>query len=303
MPQALWDFQRTLSAPAGVSVTELLGGFDGWINGNAPQVARVDERVPLREVDGWRVTADIHRPFGAGPFPVLVHLHGGAWVMGAPSTHRRLAAELATMGLLVVVPDYRRAPRHRFPAAVEDTIDAVRWTREHAAEFGGDPDRLLIGGDSAGANLAAAALASGVEAVAALLFYGIYDVHRALPAISSLVGPPEAQLYLTAEDFQNLTDDPRLHPERYCGSFPPSLVLTGDGDPAADESHRLAARLADHGIDHELVVLPDSPHGILQLPGTTGHRLGLAAVHDFLLRHRLSGALDPATTHLTGGSP
>ncbi|MTD15130.1 alpha/beta hydrolase fold domain-containing protein [Nakamurella sp. YIM 132087] len=284
-----------------MTAAQLLGGYDDYINGDAPAVAHVDLQVPIREVNGWRVTADIHRPVGDGPFPVLVYLHGGAWIMGAPATHRRLAAELAQNGLLVVVVDYRRAPKHRFPGGVEDTIDAVGWVREHIADFGGDPATVLIGGDSAGANLAAAAIASGVKVQAALLFYGIYDVHRALPTIAALVGEGENQLYLTSEDYRSITDDPRLHPERYPDTFPPTLVLTGDGDPAADESYSLAARLGHAGIDHQLVVLADSPHGILQLPGAPGHGQGLAAIHDFLQRRGLTRAAPTEDT--TGGSP
>jgi acetyl esterase len=302
VPQPLWEFQSTLIAPAGTTPAALLGGYDDYVNGGAPATT-VRTAVPLREVNGWRVTADIHRPAGDGPFPVLVYLHGGAWVMGAPATHRRLAAELAQNGLLVVVVDYRRAPKHRFPAAVQDAVHAVDWVREHAAEFGGDPGTVLLGGDSAGANLAAAALATGVRAEAALLFYGIYDVHRALPLISALVGPAEDQLYLTAADHATLTDDPRLHPERHCAGFPPSLVLTGDADPTVGESLSLATALAQHGIDHELVVLPGSPHGILQLPGTAGHAAGLRAVTDFLRGRALARRADPETVDTTGGSP
>lgn len=182
--------------------------------------------------------------------------------------------------------DYRRAPKHRFPAAVDDTVHALGWARGNAARFGGDPGRLLVGGDSAGANLAAAALASeqGGFVSGALLFYDIYDVHRALPTLAGLVGgpDPETQQYLTADDHRSLRDDPRLHPERYCAGFPPSLILVGDDDPLLEESLSLSARLTDTAARHELVVVPGAPHGFLQMPTGQAYATGLDAVSAFL---------------------
>jgi acetyl esterase len=218
----------------------------------------------------------------------LLYLHGGAWVLGAPASHRRLAADLAALGLLTVVLDYRRAPKHRFPAAVEDTSHALEWLRDHAAEFGGDPHRILVGGDSAGANLAAAALASGKFdfVSAALLLYGIYDVHRALPVLTDLVGgpDPESQLYLTPEDMRRLDDDPRLHPERHCGHFPPSLVLVGEQDPLYRESDSLATALTDAGVTNRFLAIPDAPHGFMQMPTHPAHARGLRAIEQFVAR-------------------
>jgi acetyl esterase len=287
LPPELLEFQRTLAPPAtGGSIPELLASFDDYTNQQMPVVGNVSTGVPIRDIAGWRVTADVYTPVGEPPFPVLVYLHGGGWVMGAPSTHRRLAADLATLGLLTVVVDYRRAPKHRFPAAVEDTIDAINWVRDHASDLGGDSSRLLVGGDSAGANLAAAALATGEagDVAAALLCYGIFDVQRALPSLVELIGGPDphAQLYLEPDDVLGLTDDPRLHPERYCSEFPATLVLVGEHDPLLAESQALADRLADTPVAFEFVVAPDAPHGFLQLPTHPSHDIGLRAIDDFL---------------------
>lgn len=291
-PADLLAFQSTFVAPAGTSPRDLLVAADPYVNQPRDDPFDVTPGVLVREVAGWRVTADVHRPRGEPPFPTLLLLHGGGWVLGAPSSHRRLAQDLAALGLLTVVLDYRRAPKHRFPAAVEDTVHAVGWVRENAAELGGDPTRIVLGGDSAGANLAAAALASGQAGpvAAALLCYGIYDVHRALPTLAGLIGgpEPETQPYLTAEDHRTLLDDPRLHPERFCAGFPPTLVLVGGRDPLLSESRALSDRLAGAGVPHESVTIPCAPHGFLQMPTEQACAAGLAAVSAFLQR-----VLDP----------
>lgn len=289
VPCGLLEFNRALRVPEGGPALGPLVGFDDYINQDGPsreRVAEITRAVPVREVAGWKVTTDVYRPVGDPPYPTLLFLHGGAWIAGTPGTHRRLAADLCALGMLTVVLDYRRAPRHRFPAAVLDTLHALDWVATQAASHGGDPERLWIGGDSAGANLAAAALAAGapVPVAGALLAYGIFDVHRALPTLAGVLGGPDAdtQLYLQPDDARGLVDDPRLHPERHCAGFPPTLVLSGDDDPLHPESTALAARLADAGVPHRYVVVAGAPHGFLQLPTHPAHELGLRAIREFL---------------------
>jgi acetyl esterase len=118
-----------------------------------PDVAVSDRTIPGPAGD---IPVRVYTPEGTGPFGVLVNLHGGGWTIGDLDTHdhpcRTLCAEA---GIVVVSVDYRLAPEHPFPAAVEDSWAALQWVSENAAELGGDPDRLAIGGDSAGGNLAA----------------------------------------------------------------------------------------------------------------------------------------------------
>jgi acetyl esterase len=289
VPQELLDFQLTLSSPTpGRTPAELLTSYDDYVNQSPPRIESVQRQVPVREVAGWRVTADIYRPLGEHPFPVFVFLHGGAWVMGSPWTHRRLGADLASLGALTFLIDYRRAPKHRFPAAVEDTVDAIEWVRRHAEQYGGDSNALVVGGDSAGANLAAAAVVAGdVGPVAgAVLCYGIYDFHRALPLVASLVGGPGAadQQYVEPDAFEALADDPRLNPERRCEALPRTLILAGDRDPLYVESAALADRLGTTSVPFDFVTVKDAPHGVLQLPGHPGHRDALRSIQSFL-RH------------------
>lgn len=263
MPPGLLDFQLTLRMPPGTSAVELFKDVDAYSNQNMPVSGPVHTGVPLRQADGWRLGADVHVPAGEPPFPTLVYLHGGGWVMGSPSTHRRLAAELAALGLLTIAVDYRRAPKHRFPGAVDDCAFALGWAADHAGTYGGDPDRLLIGGDSAGANLAAAVLSTGASAAsavrAALLFYGVFDFHRALPGLTAL----GSQDYVDPAALEGLRGDPALSPETRCGHFPPTLLV---------------------------VVVPDAPHGFLQLPTHPSYAMGLAAVDGFLSTHGLTAA-------------
>lgn len=284
VPAALLDFDRTLRT-GGVTALELLGGYDAYTNQPGPVPAEVLRGVPVREVAGWRVTADVYVPHGEPPHPTVLWLHGGAWVMGAPATHRRLAEDLCALGLLTFVLDYRRAPKHRFPAGLDDARAALAWVADQAGGYGGDATRLFIGGDSAGGNLAAAVLATGVgpDVRGAILAYGIYDVHRALPALVDLVGgpDPDSQLYLEPDDARALVNDPRLHPDRYCAGFPRALVLSGAEDPLHAESEALVSSLTAAEVPHTFVVA-DAPHGFLQLPTHPGHAVGLRAIEQFV---------------------
>ena len=98
------------------------------------------------------------RPEGDGPLPVVAYLHGGGWMLGTLDSYDALLRALANAsGAIVAGVDYRLAPEHRYPAALDDSLAAIRWLAEHADELGGDGTRLAVAGDSAGGNLAAVA--------------------------------------------------------------------------------------------------------------------------------------------------
>jgi len=110
------------------------------------------------EIDGGdgSLRARLYRPRLAGPRPIVVWLHGGGFVIGGLETHRGMCSNLAARsGCIVVAVDYRKAPEHRFPAAVDDAFASFRWVRDHAEQLGGRRSQLAIGGDSAGGNLSA----------------------------------------------------------------------------------------------------------------------------------------------------
>ena len=107
-----------------------------------------------RDIAG--VPCQVITPDGDGPWPVLVWIHGGGWVIGRAAESTVTAQRLAVAaGCVVVNVDYRLAPEHPFPAALDDCVAVARWVLAHAAEVGGDPARVAVGGDSAGGNLSA----------------------------------------------------------------------------------------------------------------------------------------------------
>jgi acetyl esterase len=146
-------------------------------NHDLPPIGRLEENVELRP--GLR--ADVGVPKGAGPHPVVIYLHGGGWAFGSPASFRKLGMQFAEAGYLTIILDYRLAPEHPFPAALEDSIFAIRWASDNARRWNGDGRRIAIGGDSAGGNLAMSAITSSAPELrapvrAALLFYGAYDL-------------------------------------------------------------------------------------------------------------------------------
>src|SRR5262249_36740096 len=144
------------SAPQPESIAEMRRNLEVVIpilNANPPEV----ERVAAGVVVGDGVSADILIPSGRPPFPTLIYLHGGGWSIGSPATHGKLVRQLCVGAPAVVVAvDYRLAPEHPFPTPLDDCVAAARWTQANIARWGGDPQRIAIGGDSAGGNLSAA---------------------------------------------------------------------------------------------------------------------------------------------------
>lgn len=284
-PSELLAFMETFELPVGATVGEFLREFDGLIN--AGEVLSAEpELVHIGERTGWRLSTMVWKPQCQGPFPTLLHIHGGAWVTGNHLSHRRFASELAAAGFLTVSVDYRLAPKHRFPAAFEDCVDALDWLAEAAAQFDGDPNRIAVVGDSAGANLAAALLVSeGRPALrAAALLYGIYDFHAALPVVGRLIGgqSPSSQAYLPASEFESSRGDLRLSPLRGLDGSVPLYIGVGTRDPLLVESQRLHQHLLERSAPHVYDEFPDTPHSYLQMPHHPSYRRGLDALTAFL---------------------
>jgi acetyl esterase len=215
-----------------------------------------------------------------GPHPLLVYFHGGGFVIGDLDTHDMPCRLLCRdAGVHVLAVDYRLAPEHPFPAAVDDARAAFRWACEHASELGADPRRVAVGGDSAGGNLAAvvsqlSARDAQREPALQLLVYPSTDRVHPFPS-QGLFGEG---FYLSSRDidwyYEQYTggtgvprDDPAISP--LCAKpFPklcPAIVVTAGCDPLRDEGDAYARALAAAGTRTEHVCAPGLLHGFLNM--------------------------------------
>ena len=251
----------------------VLDGFIEGVNGSLPEIGESIDDVVIRSFDGQDLTVDIHRPKGEGPFPILVYLHGGGWVLGSPKTHRKLGYRFAERGFVVFNVHYRLAPEAPFPAAFEDCATALDWVLENAGEYGGDVSRLALGGDSAGGNLTAAVAsqAENRDAIkAALLIYPALDFANMVSPdaevpnsdfdfVGAMVGS-----YL-GPDQDNLIKDPRVSPIHAAANLPEVLITCGTADGLMADCQALEAVLTECGKSFETDYYQDMPHGFCQL--------------------------------------
>ncbi len=224
------------------------------------------------------------------PRPVLAYFHGGGWVQGDLETHHGLCARLALRsGALVVAVDYRLAPEHKFPAAVEDSVAAYRWLRSHGREIGADPTRVGVAGDSAGGNLAAVVSQLAHERgrpvpTCQVLIYPALDFALDTPSHRELedahIIPRDRivwymEQYLTEADRADLRASP-LRARDLAGQ-PPSLVITAGFDPLRDEGRAYADRLRAAGVDVAYREYPGQIHAFVSLTKAipAGHGLHL----------------------------
>lgn len=239
----------------------LLAGCSGLYYG-AVNAGVADERISSETYDpSRRLSLDIHPPVAprAKP-PVVVFFHGGSWRNGSRHGYRFVGERLAQAGALVVVPDYRKAPEHAFPAFMHDAARAVAWSRANAERLGGDPGRVYVMGHSAGAHIAALLATDGRYLADAGM------VPRDLAGVVTLAGPFDF-LPLTdpalREVFGPEPDWPRSQPVNFAdGDEPPFLLLHGLDDDTVwpVNSERLAAKLTAAGSSVRYVPIPDTGH-------------------------------------------
>jgi acetyl esterase len=214
-----------------------------------------------------------------GLAPVLVFFHGGGWVIGNLDSHDVVCRKLADEGqLLVISVDYRLAPEHKFPAAVDDAIEATKWIAGHAKQLGIDASRLTVGGDSAGGNLAAVVViaardGNGPAIAGQVLIYPAIDFAMTHPSHSE----PETSVLLTHTVIRWFRDhylngatdtgDWRASPARASTlvGLPPAYVLTAGADPLRDEGDEYARRLKDAGVPVTYRTFPGQFHGFFTM--------------------------------------
>ena len=233
----------------------------GWV---PPTDVEAIENVSYGSCDKWHLL-DLYRPKDAeGKLPVLLNIHGGAWVYGDKKVYAPYCMYLATQGFAVVNASYRLAPKHTFPAPLEDVGAMVEWVVDHAEEYGLDLSNLFFVGDSAGAHLATAYTAIQLNEAYAknfpeiklaksfipkglLLNCGVFDMEaewkkqgRALtPFLTDLLGEkPTVEAVKQMSPAQYITSD-----------FPPVHLTTSHGDFLRKHSYRLKEVLEKKGVE------------------------------------------------------
>jgi acetyl esterase len=214
-----------------------------------------------------------------GPLPVVAFFHGGGWCIGDIETHDSACRQLAhEAGAAVISIDYRLAPEHRFPAAVDDCFAALRFLAASGASLGLDPRRIAVGGDSAGGNLAAVAALlardAGIALKAQVLIYPATDFSRDRPShddyAEGFLLTREAiawfsRNYLDDGERSNWRASPILAPD--LRGLPPAIVICGECDPLRDESRDYAEKLRQAGNDAAFHLYPGMIHGFYTMGG------------------------------------
>ena len=256
----------------------------------APSAVTLPE---IRDIDADGVPVRLYRPeldSSNSARGLLVYFHGGGWVVGSVNTHDDVCRKLArALGHPVLSVEYRLAPEHPFPAPVEDCVHAVRWAHSHAAELGVDPDRLAVGGDSAGGNLAAVvANLQPVPLRFQMLIYPVTDARRGSASyrenaegyrLTAAGMKWFCDLYLSGG--KGAEDDPRVSPlladPVTLAAAPPALVITAEYDPLRDEGEQYAARLLEAGVPCSLTRYYGNIHGFFSMSHFVDD--GIAAIH------------------------
>jgi acetyl esterase len=238
-------------------------------------VPGADEEIPARlYIPRGQVAA-------ARPSPLLFFVHGGGMMYGDLESHDPLCRFLAERAdVRVLSLDYRLAPEHRFPAAVEDCWTSFQWVSEYAEQLGADPDRIAVGGDSAGGYLGAVtairAAESGLPVAHQLLLYPVTNMAEKSESrrmfgdgfflTTAFMDLAEASYLMDRHDRR----DPMVSvyfQDRFPADLAPALVVTAGFDPLRDEGEAYARLLAEHGVKVELKRYPGFIHGFANIVG------------------------------------
>lgn len=281
------DLEALLDQAAGAPRLELLSvgdaraAFERRPRPPAAEVGRIEER--LIDGPGGALRLRIYTPIqGNAAWPLLVFFHGSGFVLCSLDTHDGMCRNLcAGSGYVIVSVDYRLAPDAKFPAGLHDCLAATRWAACHAEELGTIPDFVVVGGDSAGGNMAAVTALrcrdeGGPALAGQLLIYPVTDHYDAeYPSYTEngegygLTRPGMQWFwdhYLVSPD---QGADPLASPMRAkdLTNLPPALVLTAEFDLLRDEGEAYGARLGRSGVDVRTVRLDGVNHGFFALAG------------------------------------
>ncbi len=278
--EAMKDRPERVTLSAVEARAQASATFEAFWNADRPIVWAVYNH----EIPGPRgpIRIRLYDPGIERPAPCLIFLHGGGWVICNLDSHDGICRRLAQAGgFLVASVDYRLAPEHKFPTGLDDCVAAARWLAANGRDWGIDTRRLAIGGDSAGGNLALAALLSLRDAGAAplragLLIYGAYAAYTAEFESASQRAFGDGSYILSSADMawfwnhyincpadnQNPLAAPLLAD---LGGLPPLMLAAAEFDPLLDDSTRLVAKLEAARVPHRYVLWPGVTHACIHM--------------------------------------
>jgi acetyl esterase/lipase len=228
---------------------------------SAPTRVRTKYNIPYVEAHDPLQVADLYRPGESGTYPGVVMIHGGAWVAGDKLNDAGHARKLAERGYVVMVINYRLAPKHKHPAQIDDCFDALQWLSEHADECGVDTDRLGVFGYSAGGHLAALLATDprpAMPRIKACVAGGAPCDLTMVPLESRLLAgflggrrQDLPEVYAQASPIEHVSEDD-----------PPILLFHGEADQLVpiEYSERMRQRLIDANVTHEFLPLAKKSH-------------------------------------------
>lgn len=246
------------------------------------EVAKVED-LSIPE-SGRTIPIRVYTPAGSGPFPILIYMHGGGWVVGNLETHDDACRFLVkNAGCVVISVDYRLAPEHKFPAAVDDVFAILEWTAENARAVNGDPARIAVAGSSAGGNLAAVVCLMAKERGGPPLVFQLL----AFPAtnLSSLNtdsyrqfsrgrGLKKSQVEIFRRHYLKSKKDrwnPFVSPllAEDLSGLPSALIITGELDILRDDGEAYAKRLKLAGVPTTCIRVSGIGHASLEWGAVT----------------------------------
>lgn len=225
--------------------------------------------IEFARPNGIPLTLDAFVPEGKGPFPTVIIVHGGGWVNGTKRTYvTPLFEPLTRAGFAWFTINYRLAPQHPYPAAVDDVTSAIRWVKAHAAEYKVDRKRIALMGESAGGHLVAlvgARHSKGATVHAVVDFYGVHDFVKRETERGEVSKNVTQFLGVAKLDDAGIARLREASPITYVRKgLPPFLFIHGTRDAAVpyDQSPRMCDALRKAGNRCEVFTVPDAPHGV-----------------------------------------
>jgi acetyl esterase len=301
-----WSAMSVVQARAAILEMKLFAG-------QQEPVPRV-ESIRIAGRDESEILAQIYVPDSPKPVPTMVYMHGGGWVIG---NHTGVDTVVRTLvnrsGCAILSIDYRLAPEHKFPAALNDVQAALSWVNDNSAKWGLDSDRVAVGGDSSGANLAAAASLlcrdrGGPTLVFQLLVYPVLDRNYQTRSYQ-LFGDGALSALSTADvmwfhnHYVNRSEDlelPYVSPLRAesLAGLPRTLLICAEMDPLLNDSIEYAQRLGQAAVPLEMEIIPGVFHGFWRMAGVLAEARQALNVAGDRMRHAmyLIAVILPGTT-------